>query len=119
MDEPFRGLDRKRRHDLLARARAFWRDATLICVTHDIGETQGFDRVLVVEAGRVVEDGNPSDLARRADSAYARLLEAERAVTDLWSATGWRRCRLRDGSLVEDRPVKGAALDIPAEPLAG
>jgi ABC-type bacteriocin/lantibiotic exporter with double-glycine peptidase domain len=102
MDEPFRGLDRQQRHELLARARTFWRDATLICVTHDISETQAFDRVLVIEGGRLVEDGNPIDLAKRAGSAYARLLEAEQAVSALWSAPGWRRLRLDDGSLVED-----------------
>jgi ATP-binding cassette subfamily B protein len=105
MDEPFRGLDRQRRHELLARARMFWRDATLICVTHDISETQAFDRVLVIEEGRLVEDGNPVDLATRAGSAYARLLDAEQAVSALWSAPGWRRLRLDDGSLVED-PVQ-------------
>jgi ABC-type bacteriocin/lantibiotic exporter with double-glycine peptidase domain len=102
MDEPFRGLDRRRRHDLLARARAVWRDSTLFCVTHDIGETQAFDRVLVLEKGRLVEDGNPIELANRPGSAYARLLEAEQAVSELWSAPGWRRLRLQDGSLVEE-----------------
>ena len=101
LDEPFRGLDPRRRHELLGRARAVWRDATLICVTHDIGETRGFDRVLVVEAGRIVEDGPPLDLAGRTDSAYARLLEAEHAVSELWSAPGWRRLHLRDGALME------------------
>jgi ABC-type bacteriocin/lantibiotic exporter with double-glycine peptidase domain len=102
MDEPFRGLDRRRRHDLLTQARAFWRDATLLCVTHDISETQAFDRVIVLEAGRLVEDGDPVDLAKRAGSAYAKLLEAEQAVSELWSAPGWRRWRLDEGSLVED-----------------
>jgi ABC-type bacteriocin/lantibiotic exporter with double-glycine peptidase domain len=102
MDEPFRGLDRRRRHELLARARTLWRDATFLCVTHDISETQTFDRVLVLEAGRIVEDGNPFQLSKRVGSAYARLLEAERAVSDLWSAPGWRRLRLEDGSLVEE-----------------
>jgi ABC-type bacteriocin/lantibiotic exporter with double-glycine peptidase domain len=102
MDEPFRGLDRRQRHDLLARARTVWRDATLLCVTHDISETKAFDRVLVLEEGRIVEDGNPIDLAQRAGSAYAALLEAEEAVSELWSAPGWRRLRLDGGSMVED-----------------
>ena len=57
LDEPFRGLPRDRRSVLMARARARWRDATLLCVTHDIAETADFPRVLVVDGGRVVEDG--------------------------------------------------------------
>ena len=102
MDEPFRGLDPRQRHQMRERARAVWHDATLLCITHDIGETRTFDRVLVVENGRIVEDGNPFDLARNAGSAYARLLDAEEAVSSLWSAAGWRRLRLHDGAIVED-----------------
>src|SRR5207247_204276 len=56
LDEPFRGLDRTKRRELLSKARELWRGATLLCVTHDVAETLGFERVLVVEGGRVVED---------------------------------------------------------------
>src|SRR5262249_53094020 len=42
LDEPFRGLDRARRAEHLVRARAVWRDTTLVCVTHDISDTLGF-----------------------------------------------------------------------------
>ena len=85
LDEPFRGLDGDKRHELLARAREVWRDATLICVTHDIDDTLSFERVIVLDAGRVVEDGKPSVLCNEPDSAYAALLAAERAVkADLW-----------------------------------
>ena len=63
LDEPFRGLDRERRRELLARARRWWRAATVLCITHDVGETQGFGRVLVVDGGQIVEDGAPADLA--------------------------------------------------------
>src|SRR5690606_31491010 len=44
LDEPFRGLERPRRRELLARARERWRSATLLCVTHDVGDTLSFDR---------------------------------------------------------------------------
>ena len=49
-------------------------------MTHDISETQAFDRVIVLDAGRIVEDGHPVDLAKRPGSVYAKLLEAEQAV---------------------------------------
>ena len=106
MDEPFRGLDRRQRHRLLGRARTVWREATVLCVTHDISDTQGFDRVLVLDAGRIIEDGNPDDLAQQPGSVYAKMLEAERAVSELWSGQGWRAWRLDHGSLVEDPPQK-------------
>ena len=48
LDEPFRGLDRPRREALLARALAWWRDATLLCVSHDVRQTLDYDLVVVV-----------------------------------------------------------------------
>lgn len=102
LDEPFRGLDQEQRSELLTRARDLWRDATLLCVTHDIAETLSFNRVLVVEAGRIVEDGDPAVLSVQEDSAYAQLLAHEYAIEkELWSEAGWRRWQLRDGSITE------------------
>jgi ABC-type transport system involved in cytochrome bd biosynthesis fused ATPase/permease subunit len=92
LDEPFRGLDREQRRTLLARTRQLWQDATLICITHDVGETLGFDRVLVIENGSVVDDGNPQELSRRSDSRYHALLQAENAVREeLWADEKWRK----------------------------
>ncbi len=102
LDEPFRGLDRERRSALLARARRLWGEATLLCVTHDIASTLGFDRVLVVSGGRIVEDGPPAELRAREDSRYRSLLDAEEEVRrTMWEGPGWRRLGLRDGRLEE------------------
>jgi ATP-binding cassette subfamily B protein len=77
---------------LLARTRQLWQNATLICITHDVGETLGFDRVLVIENGRVVDDGNPQELSRHTDSRYHALLQAENAVREeLWADEKWRK----------------------------
>lgn len=103
LDEPFRGLDRERRRTLLARARKLWQEATLLCITHDVGETLGFDRVLVIEGGHLVEDGTPTDLAAQPGSRYGALLEAEEAVRQgLWSSTKWRKLWLEGGQVSED-----------------
>jgi ABC-type bacteriocin/lantibiotic exporter with double-glycine peptidase domain len=100
LDEPFRGLDRRQRKDLMSRARKCWSDATLLCVTHDVGETLSFPRVLVVDSGRVVEDGPPEELVRRPDSTYRKLLLAEEEVREgFWSNSGWQHLNLRDGQL--------------------
>ncbi|MBD0325618.1 MAG: ATP-binding cassette domain-containing protein, partial [Pyrinomonadaceae bacterium] len=109
LDEPFRGLDRDKRSSLLARARNNWRAATLLCVTHDVGETMSFERVLVVEGGKIVEDGAPQRLAEQKSSRYSALLEAERNVrAGLWSSSEWRRLTIDKGSLVENRWRKTA-----------
>ncbi|HXU31775.1 MAG TPA: ATP-binding cassette domain-containing protein [Thermoanaerobaculia bacterium] len=102
LDEPFRGLDRERRRELLARSRRLWHGATLLCITHDVGETLDFPRVLVLEAGRIVEDGPPSDLAARPGSRYRALLDAEHEVREgLWASAVWRRLRMERGRLSE------------------
>jgi ATP-binding cassette subfamily B protein len=99
LDEPFRGLDREQRRALLADARAWWTDVTLLCVTHDLAETRAFDRVLVIEGGRIVEDGAPTTLAAGA-TRYRDLLEAEtRLQTALWQGGHWRRLSMVEGRL--------------------
>jgi ATP-binding cassette subfamily B protein len=101
LDEPFRGLDRSQRQALLLQARQWWRQATLLCVTHDVAETLAFDRVLVVEGGRIVEDGSPAKLAQAA-SRYRELLDAEALVRDqLWQGAHWRRLQVSGGRLTE------------------
>jgi ABC-type transport system involved in cytochrome bd biosynthesis fused ATPase/permease subunit len=108
LDEPFRGLDRAKRRELLDRLRDRWRDVTLLCVTHDVRETLDFPRVLVVDAGRVVEDGDPKALAAAADSKYRALLDAEDHLRDtLWSDRRWRRWRMDAGKLLETPREKG------------
>ena len=102
LDEPFRGLDRRLRHDLMNRARNHWRNTTLLCVTHDVTETVAFPRVLVMEGGRIVEDGAPQDLITTPQSRYRRMLEAENALREgLWSSSSWRHLRLENGQLRE------------------
>jgi ATP-binding cassette subfamily B protein len=101
LDEPFRGLDRQTRKDLLKRARDHWKYATLLAVTHDVSECEDFDRVLVLENGKIVEDGAPSELYRHEGSRYRRLLEVERELARLWSEGGWRNFRIENGRLVD------------------
>lgn len=102
LDESFRGLDRESRNALLAHARKAWPGATLLCITHDVGATRSFERVLVVEAGRIVEDGAPAELLRQAGSRYNELLQAEESVrSGLWSGAAWRRMQIKRGQLCE------------------
>jgi ATP-binding cassette subfamily B protein len=102
LDEPFRGLDREQRRELLTRVRRMWQHATLLCITHDVCETRAFTRVLVVEGGQIVEDGSPTDLAKRPGSRYQAMLAMETAVREeLWLSGAWRRLELKGGLLQE------------------
>jgi ATP-binding cassette subfamily B protein len=104
LDEPFRGLDRERRSALLSRAREHWRHATLVCATHDLEETRGFDRVIVLDEGRIVEDGDPRRLALDARSRYRAMLDAERRVReDIGSSPIWTHWHIENGELEVER----------------
>ena len=102
LDEAFRGLDLNQRHALLQRARELWHGATLLSISHDITETLAFERVLVLEEGRIVEDANPRTLSEDPESRFARMLAAEYQVREgLWTGGDWRRQRLEDGVLIQ------------------
>lgn len=114
LDEPFRGLDREQRRELLQRVRRLWRGVTLLCITHDVSETRAFDRVLVIEGGKIVEDGHPAALADTVASRYRALLDAERAVQlSGWSRGAWRRLFLDNGNIgsapIERQRTQGAS----------
>lgn len=72
----------------------------MLYVTHDVTETRGFDRILVVEQGRIVEDGAPQQLARMASSRYRRLLQAHESTQNRFSGGEWRRLHLEAGRVV-------------------
>lgn len=100
LDEPFRGLERDRRAACLAKLRVVWPDATLLCITHDIDSALSFERILVMDGGRIVEDAAPSELAARAGSRFRALLEAENtALQSLWADAAWRNLWMDGGRL--------------------
>jgi ATP-binding cassette subfamily B protein len=108
LDEPFRGLDRARRRALLAQARQLWPRATLICITHDVSQTQEFERVLVIEGGRIVEDGAPAVILANPDTRYRGLMQADNAVRqELWSGDKWRHLQMVEGRLTEPDTAQG------------
>ena len=107
LDEAFRGIDRESRSKLLNQARAYWPDATLICVTHDVSHTLSFERVLVVEQGQIIEDAHPQQLLAQPDSRYRALLDEEEAVRiNLWKSETWRHLYLENGSLTETNQLQ-------------
>ncbi len=102
LDEPFRGLDREKRRELLEKARHYWSEATILCVTHDVGQTTDFERILMMDQGRIIEDGAPQTLLDQTDSRYRQMLEAEESVREkMWAGDHWRHIWLENGQLVE------------------
>jgi ATP-binding cassette subfamily B multidrug efflux pump len=59
---------------------------TVLTVAHRLATAQDADRVLVMEAGQIVEMGPPEELIRRG-GRFAALLELEAAGWD-WQTDG-------------------------------
>lgn len=74
LDDPLSSVDsdteRKLMGAILSRAQG------LILVSHRLAELERCDRVLVLDAGRVVEDGDPKALAQQPASHFRRFLDA-------------------------------------------
>ncbi len=125
LDEAFRGMPREQRTRMLARCRARWAGATLLHVTHDVIDALEFSRVLVVAEGRIVEDGDPKELAAAPESRFAALLAADHERLAVLNGPGWRRLHIADGRIggtepshvAEDDAVQGG-LGAPPPPRA-
>ena len=79
LDEATSALDAE--NDALlqeAFARALGGDRIGIIISHRLASLRGVDRVVVLEAGRVIEEGRPDELLR-AGGAFARLWELQAA----------------------------------------
>ncbi|HEU4881007.1 MAG TPA: ABC transporter ATP-binding protein, partial [Longimicrobium sp.] len=72
LDEPTAALDVRAEADLFRRFLELTRGVTTILVTHRLSSVRHVDRIVVVEGGRVVEDGTHESLTR-AGGAYARM----------------------------------------------
>jgi ATP-binding cassette subfamily B protein len=92
---------------MLTAARERWKDATLLCITHDIGQTRSFERVLVIEGGRIIEDGAPSALAQKPNSRYAGLLAAEERALARLAGPEWRRLCVDGGHVLDGKKHHG------------
>jgi ATP-binding cassette subfamily B protein len=111
LDEAFRGLDRPTRRMFSRRLRERAAKATVLEITHDVADTRDFDRVIVIENGRVIEDGAPGDLLAAPKSRYSELVRADRDILEnVWDAPHWKRVLVREGDVTMDRgPEEGAS----------
>ena len=103
LDEALAGLRTDELRAVVARLRASWADATLIHVTHDVASTRDFDRVLVMEEGRIVQDGDPDVLRAEPAGRYATLLADQQRLAARVASFGG--C-LEDAQATSD-PVAG------------
>lgn len=79
LDEPTTGLDTLSEAQVIDGLYTLMRGRTTIIITHSIALARTADRVLVLENGRVVEDGTPDQLLVRG-GAFHRLAQGDAHV---------------------------------------
>ena len=76
MDEATSSLDVEAEELIREALDRLLRGRTVIAIAHRLSSVRNFDRIFVLEGGRLVEDG-PPDLLMRKDGLYRRLIEFE------------------------------------------
>lgn len=54
---------------------------TMIIIAHRLSTVHQLDRIIVMEHGKIIEDGKPEDLYKLTDGAYRRLVDAQKLIT--------------------------------------
>jgi ATP-binding cassette subfamily B protein len=65
LDEATSGLDTASELEVQKNVTRWHRDSTVIAVAHRLSTLASYDRILVVDDGRIIEDGRPSELRTR------------------------------------------------------
>jgi ATP-binding cassette subfamily B protein len=78
LDEATSALDIESEEAIRTALDGLMRGRTVLAIAHRLSTLRGFDRILVLQEGRIVEDGPPDQLMRTS-GAYRRLVEREMA----------------------------------------
>ncbi|MFP5346748.1 MAG: ABC transporter ATP-binding protein [Actinomycetes bacterium] len=91
LDEPTTGLDAESSDLVAAALQDLTRNRSTVIVSHDFNLIRTVDRVLVISAGRILEEGNPADLLESGGlyaELYARQFGEVMAATAAPAAAG-------------------------------
>jgi ATP-binding cassette subfamily B protein len=78
LDEATSSLDGESEELIRQALDRLMRDRTVIAIAHRLSTLRSFDRIVVLDRGRVVQDGSPEELLRRS-GPYRALMESELA----------------------------------------
>ncbi|HYO30779.1 MAG TPA: ABC transporter ATP-binding protein, partial [Thermomicrobiales bacterium] len=78
LDEPTAALDAKAEHDLFARLQALTKGRMALYISHRFSTVRMADRILVLENGRLIEQGTHEELMLQG-TRYAELFELQAA----------------------------------------
>ena len=105
LDEPTTGLDAESSDRVLAPLRRLMDGRTTIMITHNLASTRDADLVVVLDDGRIAEQGSPAELLA-ADGLFTRLYQGQGSAGAPVPARRWWS---GDGSADSHRPAPSTA----------
>ena len=75
LDEPTEGLDRETERQILRLILQHAENKTLIMVTHRLSSIEQFDKICVIDNGRLIEEGDYNSLITKENGFFKRLIE--------------------------------------------
>ena len=75
LDEPTEGLDRETERQILRLILQHAENKTLIMVTHRLSSIEQFDKICVIDNGRLIEEGDYNSLIAKENGFFKRLIE--------------------------------------------
>lgn len=79
LDEATSAMDNLTEEAVIGEVFSWWKEKTVICVAHRLNSIRGCDRVIVINAGQIVGDGNFEGLLETNDY-FRKLYEAGKAL---------------------------------------
>ena len=79
LDEATSALDAENEHVVQEALERLMKGRTTLVIAHRLSTIQSAHRVIVLDGGRIVEEGPPAELAAR-DGLYRRLVERQLAA---------------------------------------
>ncbi|KAI1387586.1 ABC multidrug transporter [Hypoxylon trugodes] len=73
LDEVSSSVDQETEKAMQEVIRGEFREYTVVAVSHRLDMIMDYDRVVVMDKGEIVEEGNPEELARRAGTRFGEL----------------------------------------------
>ncbi|KAJ3278861.1 hypothetical protein HDU79_001137 [Rhizoclosmatium sp. JEL0117] len=80
MDEASSSVDQAADLFIQSSIRTHFKNTTVISIAHRVNTIADFDRIMVLDAGRLVEYDSPINLLNREDSLFKSLVDATGAA---------------------------------------
>ncbi|XP_037957308.1 ATP-binding cassette sub-family C member Sur isoform X2 [Teleopsis dalmanni] len=81
LDEATSSLDSTTENALLAAAHKAFQGRTILTIAHRLSTILDYDRIIVLENGKIVEDGSPAELQRKSNGIFNTLLLSGRPLS--------------------------------------